>query len=708
MRYQDAAGWHDIDLNLVSGADGALRARSAQGGATLAARADGIVASIATPVGPIGLRHPAASAAPATATAAKATYKGALAGRDLVLTLTVGGFEETVLVSSPSAPSTYTDEFVLPAGVGARDGAGGVEFVDAKGTVLATFSNGVAFDAAPQRAGAPVTVRVAPTAPSTTPTPTAPSTSPTSSTTPTTLGTTTTTVAPAPANVATVEVAVDRAWMTDPTRVFPITVDPTYTTVATNAADPYGIDTFAWQAAPTTNYGTATALYIGNAGGAGPAEAFVKFNNLVVAPSPTTVVTESHLMLLGGSAADCTQAVDVFGIDNTLSAATVWTNRPAPVGAQVSTTTLGSGCGSAWNTFDTTTLARAWITGGAPNNGLRVTAHDQSAAAGFKWFWSGNTANPPLLYITYDRPPGSSSLVAPVDTSVLATATPTLVATTTTDPDGDTVKYWFRGTPAADAESGARVVDSGWITATPSGTTVPAGQTCATNQICFAVPPGAVSDGVTYFWHVWTADAYQYVLPVSSPWRFRADLGLGGKGPLPRDAVGPVNVNLASGNAVVSTGSPMFPTPGGAAGLSYTYNSQAPATMGLTGAYYDDPGTHVFPTTPAMVRTDPAVDFYWGTDGPGMGLSPSSFLVHWSGWITAPPGGTGTYQFAADHDDGMRIWINGVPVLNQWSNGSVTNPSALASPVTLTAGVAVPIAIDYYQASEAPPSPPCR
>lgn len=431
VRFRDAAGWHDIDLSLLPGAEGRLTAKSAQGAATLAPRAEGLVARIDTPAGPIGLRHPQSSPAPAVTDKAKATYKGALGGRDLVLSLTPEGFEETVVLPDAAASNTYLDEFVLPAGVSARNADVGVEFVDAKGAVVATFSNGIAFDSAPgtRRAAAPVSVRALPaTITSTTTTPT--TTSAPAGTVPATSAPTTatpgTTAAPASLaeNVATVEVSVERAWLSDPARVFPATIDPTVTVVTGNpSAYGFGIDTMVWESAPTANYGTGSGLYMGNLSG-GRTESFVKFYNLGVTPAPDVYVTESHLLLLGGAAYTCAAPVEVYGIDATLSAATVWNNRPAAVGPLVSSTALAAGCGAAWNSFDTTSLARRWLTDGAANNGVRISAANQTDPNAFKWFYSGDTATYPQLSITYERLPGLSSPVSPATASVLNTATP--------------------------------------------------------------------------------------------------------------------------------------------------------------------------------------------------------------------------------------------------------------------------------------------
>ncbi len=201
---------------------------------------------------------------------------------------------------------------------------------------------------------------------------------------------------------------------------------------------------------------------------------------------------------------------------------------------------------------------------------------------------------------------------------------------------------------------------------------------------------------MTYHWHVWTGDALGHRRPEGSPSTFRVDLGLGGKGAQPGDAMGPAAVNLASGNLVVQAASPSFDTVNGPVGLAYTYNSQAPSSLGLTGAYFVDSGTHVFPSQVAMIRTDPTIDHYWGTEGPGHGLPGTSFLVRWTGSVTVPT--TGSYTFGADHDDGMRIWVGGTKILDTWTDGAVWNPSEQASPsITFTAGISKSIVVEYYQ-----------
>jgi hypothetical protein len=216
------------------------------------------------------------------------------------------------------------------------------------------------------------------------------------------------------------------------------------------------------------------------------------------------------------------------------------------------------------------------------------------------------------------------------------------------------------------------------------------------------VPRGALADGTTYWWHVWTYDGTAWHAP-SWVWSFRVDLGLGERPSQPLDDLGPVTVNLASGNVVAHASSPSLPTVGGPVGLSYTYNSAAPSTTaGLTGSYYakptatDDPATHEIVATdvPAMVRPDPMVYFVWNGASPGPGLGTSNFSARWTGYVRVPT--AGSYTFGAVSDDGVRILVGNplTKVLERWVDQSA---GAWGTPVTLPANTPVPIQIDYYQ-----------
>jgi LysM repeat protein len=70
---------------------------------------------------------------------------------------------------------------------------------------------------------------------------------------------------------------------------------------------------------------------------------------------------------------------------------------------------------------------------------------------------------------------------------------------------------------------------------------------------------------------------------------------------------------------------------------------------------------------PSAVRTEPGIRFAWNGAPPVPGL-PGSF---WSARFTQTRFfNAGVYQFVARVDDGVRIWINGVQIMNEWREQS--------------------------------------
>ena len=87
----------------------------------------------------------------------------------------------------------------------------------------------------------------------------------------------------------------------------------------------------------------------------------------------------------------------------------------------------------------------------------------------------------------------------------------------------------------------------------------------------------------------------------------------------------------------------------------------AAAPGGLTGTYFD---TDTF-TTQRTVRTDPTVNFGWGTGRPASNVAPDTFSVRWTGRVL--PAGDGTWTFYASSDDAVRVWVDGRLVVDDWT-----------------------------------------
>lgn len=111
---------------------------------------------------------------------------------------------------------------------------------------------------------------------------------------------------------------------------------------------------------------------------------------------------------------------------------------------------------------------------------------------------------------------------------------------------------------------------------------------------------------------------------------------------------------------------------------------------GLTGQYFlgSDPSNG----TLALTRVDSVLDFHWGSNRPTPNVGYDQFSVLWEGEIEPPV--SGTYEFVLRADDGIRLWIDNVLVIDQWQDQAVSN---FAVEVPLTAWQRVPIRIAYYE-----------
>lgn len=68
--------------------------------------------------------------------------------------------------------------------------------------------------------------------------------------------------------------------------------------------------------------------------------------------------------------------------------------------------------------------------------------------------------------------------------------------------------------------------------------------------------------------------------------------------------------------------------------------------------------------TPALVRNDRTIDFDWGNGSPAPGtLGADEFSVRWTRTLELP---AGNYRFTATTDDGLRLFVSGQLLINQW------------------------------------------
>jgi outer membrane protein OmpA-like peptidoglycan-associated protein len=92
-----------------------------------------------------------------------------------------------------------------------------------------------------------------------------------------------------------------------------------------------------------------------------------------------------------------------------------------------------------------------------------------------------------------------------------------------------------------------------------------------------------------------------------------------------------------------------------------------------------------------MTRIDPQVDFNWNWQSPGPGVPREYFSVRWTGKLYAPT--TGKYRFSATVDDGVRVWVNGRKVIDEWRK---QDDSQFVGEIDLKGWQLYDLRIEYY------------
>ncbi|MEM4723457.1 MAG: PA14 domain-containing protein, partial [Candidatus Hadarchaeum sp.] len=72
---------------------------------------------------------------------------------------------------------------------------------------------------------------------------------------------------------------------------------------------------------------------------------------------------------------------------------------------------------------------------------------------------------------------------------------------------------------------------------------------------------------------------------------------------------------------------------------------------------------------PVLIRNDRAIDFDWGHNRPADGLPVDHFSVRWTALLYFEGG---TYSFKTYTDDGVRLWLDGQLLIDQWRNQPAT------------------------------------
>ncbi|EWM17831.1 laminin G domain-containing protein, partial [Kutzneria sp. 744] len=463
VNFQDATGaWQPIDTTVEHGPDGRWHEKANSTKVDFAPSAtDPTLASFAVDgAHAVAYSVQGAAAVTPSVSGSNVAYGSILPGTDLQLAPTATGVKEAIVLHDAKAPSTWTFPLTLTGLTATQAADGSINLVDAGGAVRERIPHGYAYDSnVDKHSGDPATTKG--------------------------VSYQLATVDGSPA----LKVSLDQNWLTDSKRVFPVTVDPTFTLSPTSTyveADSPG------------DHSMEQTVKIGSTNGGGNAA-----NTLLAMPKDIdnqhVQVTSASLSLFDIIATTCTPTTfNVVPLTQTWTPSST-TAFPGPNGSNVIgavTPNVPRACGNVanndhsvgdWVTVPLSTdTFNAWSNGTLADNGLAVVAASNSDPNARKEFGSSNMGPeaPYLTLTTTDDVPPQIDSVYPPNNGVATTTTPWLEATAH-DPDHTVDPIMDFDFQVMDANN-TTIVDSGTVTA---GAT-------------WKVPAGKFQFGQTYYWAV--------------------------------------------------------------------------------------------------------------------------------------------------------------------------------------------------------------
>jgi hypothetical protein len=110
---------------------------------------------------------------------------------------------------------------------------------------------------------------------------------------------------------------------------------------------------------------------------------------------------------------------------------------------------------------------------------------------------------------------------------------------------------------------------------------------------------------------------------------------------------------------------------------------------GLQASYFNNT---TLSGAPVVSRIDPTVNFDWGVGSPAATINVDQFSARWTGQLYAPV--TGVYTFTATVDDGFRLYVGGILLIDKWFDQA---PTTYTQAANLTAGNTYDVRIEYYE-----------
>lgn len=414
VHYKDAKGnWVDINTDLTPSKNG-RRSQVANGlDVSLADSAtDAALVSVGLDAThSLAFSLDGAAKATAKADAKSVTYAKVGKATDLKVTSRATGVKDELVLASPAAPDRFVFPLQLKGLTASIDTNGDVVYRDEAGIERARTPHGFMTDAKldPTSGEAPMSTGV------------------TYALIPWGKGST---------GVA-LEVRLDRSWLNDPARQYPVTVDPQIANAA-SADDTYAMTGF------YRDNSYDTELKVGTYdGGAHIGRSFMHFDTSAITGA---TVTHAEIHLAERWSWNCNyQPEPVWRVSAGWNGRAMpdWSNQPPtdpnPI---VGGTFANAGCSNRLAVWDVTGTAAGWAANPSSNFGLSLRATNESDNNRWKKYASTEDGAPPALIVTYNHAPITPVSVSPANGAHIIGSTTTATATYA-DADGGSGQIAF-------------------------------------------------------------------------------------------------------------------------------------------------------------------------------------------------------------------------------------------------------------------------
>ena len=374
VNFRDSAGrWQRNDTSLVPDAADARRLRNAAGAFRLSLPRDLSSGPVEITSGghTVGFALRGGQGAPVV-DGSVATYPQALPGVGLEYAVSDTGVKETLILAGASAPTSFVFDVNLSRQLELRESADGGLVAVAGGREALRFAPPSVQDAAPGGDGfSESATRFALSGTATAP---------------------------------VVTLTLDRAWLTDPARVFPVRLDPSFGVWLLR-------QTHINSTATTTNYVNYQWLNVGKAADGSRHNGLIQFDTSPVPKDVTVLDATLEIELSSWYSASDGNTIEARPLTRSWSssnatwikadATTNWTTPGGDVGSVVASDVFN--LGETWMFFKIRDLAKGWVNGTTPNYGVQLTGTSTSSSTNVSFTKSSPD---PAVFIDYIVPTG--------------------------------------------------------------------------------------------------------------------------------------------------------------------------------------------------------------------------------------------------------------------------------------------------------------